>query len=166
MKNSVVRLALMCGLALALAGVLYAALHDRAAPVPPAFANGRTLQQARDAAATSGRPVLALAVAEWCPYCQRIKRDALTDPRVASWIASESEAAYIDVSDKLRDPAVQELTSELHVSEVPVLLLLDDGREIARLAGAFDADEVLAWLRSRGAVAPTREARRGRLPAG
>lgn len=111
-----------------------------AAPVPPAFDPAITLVSAQERSVQTGRPVLALFTADWCGACQTLKRGALANARVTDWLGEQVQTVYIDTD---ANPAISQ---QHNISAIPALLVLRDGREVARLEGAVPADTLLTWL--------------------
>lgn len=107
---------------------------------PPAFDNGLTLEAGEARSAATGRPVLALASAEWCGPCRVFKRGALADDELNRLIAERTVPVYLDV-DKDRAGA-----GRLGVSAIPALVLMREGRVVSRMEGARPAGEVREWL--------------------
>ncbi len=116
-------------------------LRGRVAPTPGVFREGSTLATAIDRAAAEGKPVLALVTADWCPPCQQLKRETLTDPAVAAWIEANTVPVYID-SDKNPDDA-----RSLLVTSLPTTLLLRDGEIIGTRVGYAGAEDYLRFLK-------------------
>lgn len=127
----------------ALAGVMIVqrVFMGGVAPTPTYFDTSLTLDDALERSKASGKPVFALVTADWCPPCQTLKRGALVDDRVASFIQDSTEPAY--VTDKqMRD------VERLGVSAYPTSVILMDGEVIASLRGAVSAGKYLEWLRA------------------
>lgn len=116
------------------------------APIPEVFAQGWTLAQANERSASSGKPVLVYATADWCGPCQNFKRTTLVDPGVVAFIRNNTIPVYLDVD---RDQAD---AGRFNITSIPTTVLVRDGAEIAKLGGATGADTYLAWLNSE--VAP------------
>ncbi|HRQ71558.1 MAG TPA: thioredoxin fold domain-containing protein [Phycisphaerales bacterium] len=128
--------------------VVLSALHilrGGTAPTPAPFATGATVDEAIAASSTSGRPALVFATADWCGPCQSFKRGALADARVGAWIEENAHAAMADLTNA-NDARARELAERLAIQGVPALVMLRDGREVARIEGAVGADELLRWL--------------------
>jgi thiol-disulfide isomerase/thioredoxin len=115
------------------------------APTPEVFDRAVTLDAALERAEESGKPVLALATADWCGPCQRLKRGALADERVAGVIAERTEPVYVDLTD-MDDPVAADAARRLGIGPIPTLVLIEDGAEIARLEGAVGEPGLLDWL--------------------
>lgn len=135
----------------------------RTAPTPVVFERHESLAAAREAAAESGRPVLIFATADWCRYCQDLKRGPLAEAALGELIARETEPVYFEVTRQREDPEVLELAQTYRVQRVPVLILLRGGVEQGRLTGMHDAGTIRGWLESGGKRAPGEDGRSGRL---
>ncbi len=159
-------------IAFALAGLLVAGgvatrFVGRVAPIPPIFDSSPTLDQARQGARARQTPdggVLILATADWCRYCQDLKRGPLADERVSAAIRRAWTPVYLELSNRRSDPAEADLADRLGVGAVPVLILERQGREVSRLTGFHTTDTVLAWIESGGKALPTSDGRAGTLP--
>src|SRR5690606_16878133 len=57
-----------------------------------------TLDEAVERSMESGRPVLAIVGADWCPHCAAFADGTLSDPAVVAWAKEKSEAVYVDAS--------------------------------------------------------------------
>jgi len=140
------------GFLIAIVGVfiglkLYMGRH---AELPAYFDASRTLQDALAASEVSGKPVLAVVSADWCPSCQGFKRGALSDAEVSGWISQNTEPVYIDVtSGNNPDAAV------LSVRVIPAVVLMKADGELARVEGAMSASKFLGWANKTLAEAPS-----------
>lgn len=140
-----------------IAGYMFLA---RRAGLPEAFAKGHTLDQAEARSRDTGMPVLVLATADWCPPCQSMKRRTLSDKKIQRWISENTIPVVVDLSDRSSPPPEAEL---LRVRSLPALLLLRDGKEVARLEGAVSENKLLAWLGEfSGAIADWKHANPGK----
>ena len=86
-----------------------------------------TLAAAMDESRTSGKPLMLDFNAEWCPPCQRMKREAFENPAIARAV----EAAVIPVSivDRYREeganpPEIEELQQRYGIEAFPTLVVL------------------------------------------
>ena len=122
---------------------------SQTAPVPEVFTSSApTLDAAIDLAQSSGKPVFAVATADWCPPCQSYKKGALSDPRVTAWLEEHTEPVYINVDESPDD------ADRLGVRSIPAsFILASDGTVIDGHSGKLSADTLLAWLEER-AVSP------------
>jgi hypothetical protein len=57
-----------------------------------------TFDEAMARSAESGKPVFALVSADWCTYCKSLKRNALTNSRVVSWLTANTIPVYVDAT--------------------------------------------------------------------
>lgn len=110
------------------------------APVPAAFANGLSIEQAIERSTTTGRPVLVLMTADWCGPCQRFKRGPLSEPAVAQYIGGHFEPVYVDIEKD------GELAGRLGVESIPAMRILRPGRSPAALNDYADAESVMRWF--------------------
>jgi thioredoxin 2 len=100
-----------------------------------------------DAEVAASVPVL---VDLWAPWCQPCKWIAPILEELARTHAGRLKVVRVDV-----DRAPQ-LSARYEVRGIPTLLLLRDGREVDRLAGAPPKPELEAWVeRHLGATAST-----------
>jgi thioredoxin 2 len=88
-------------------------------------------------AVTSSVPVLVDFWAPWCGPCRRLS------PVVES-LAAEHAGAVKLVRVNVDD--APDVSDGHRVLGIPHLILLRDGREVARIAGARSHDELAAWL--------------------
>ncbi len=112
------------------------------APKPALFE--RTPATLDDALAEAGANglVLAFATADWCPPCQHMKRTALVDPAVETWVRENAVAVYIDTDHNQSD------AERLNVRGIPqTTLLRGDGTVLMREVGAMSAEQLLAAMR-------------------
>lgn len=128
--------------------------------LPEAFASHPTLDGALTQSAKSGKPVLALASADWCPPCRKLEAGPLRDHEVETWITQNTHPAFLDFT-----AANAPMGEKFHIVSLPTMLLLRDGKEVARLEGYVDTKTLLAWLSaSSGPVEDWKAAHPGRTP--
>lgn len=75
----------------------------------------------------------------WAPWCGPCRAMAPMFERAAQQL--EPKVRLL----KLNSDAAPALSSRLGISSIPTLLLMRDGKEIARQAGAMDARNIVAW---------------------
>jgi thioredoxin 2 len=107
-------------------------------PKPPF--TSQPYAEAASTAQLQGRLLLVDATATWCGPCQTMERETWPDARVGAWLAEHAVAVQVDVD------AERDVAQALGIEAMPTLILMRDGRELARSVGALDADELLAWL--------------------
>lgn len=88
-----------------------------------------------DVEAWSGRAVLEFG-ADWCGYCQGAQ------PAIAAALADFPDVKHVKVADGPGRP----LGRSYRVKLWPTLILLKDGREVARLVRPEDADAIRRGL--------------------
>jgi thiol:disulfide interchange protein len=132
----------LIGALVVLINVLASSGGSGVAPVPAAFAQRSTLDDALTRAASNGRLVFGVATADWCPPCQTYKRGALADERVAEWLGANAEAVLIDVTG-----GATPTTERLAISAIPASFVLDaEGNVVTKWTGDLPPDELLARL--------------------
>ncbi|TVQ61357.1 MAG: thioredoxin family protein [Phycisphaerales bacterium] len=117
----------------------------RASPVPtPELFGGRTsLQQAMADGAQAGKPVFAMATADWCGPCQQLKAGALQDERLVAFLTEHTVPVYIDVDVNGSD------ANTLGVRGIPALYLIGpDGEPLAQTVGSASAEALLHWAQT------------------
>jgi thioredoxin 2 len=97
---------------------------------------------ARHVARTS-LPILVDFWADWCAPCKMM---APQFAAAAKQLDSRVRAIKVD-TEKL-----QETARRFAIRSIPTLILLRDGQEVARQAGALDANAILRWAASHGAA--------------
>ncbi len=97
-----------------------------------------------DAAAASGKPMLVLYTADWCPPCRELKRDVLSDPDVDDFLSENYVRVKIDLTDRYGPNAT--IASENGVRGIPTVIVYDDdGMEIDRVTGGSTLTD---WFRN------------------
>lgn len=112
------------------------------AKTPGVFADQYTLYQATALSQETGKPMLVLATADWCPPCQTLKRNTLTDPMVSQWIKENTIPVYLE------DGANPDEIGSLGVRSYPTTMLVRDGEILTSLAGAIGANRYIEMLKS------------------
>ena len=118
------------------------AFRGRVAPTPEVFGQTTSLDDGIREASSSGKPVVALVTADWCPPCQMLKRDTLTDPAVAAWIDEYTVPVYINSDENPAD------AGKLQVTALPTTVVLRDGQIVASSTGFASPEEYLGFLKS------------------
>ncbi len=112
------------------------------ADTPGVFADGYTLIQATELSKETGKPMLVLATADWCPPCQTLKRTTLVDPTVVEWITDNTIPVYLE------DGENSDEIGSLGVGVYPTTMLIADGKVLVALQGAVKANPFVNQLRS------------------
>jgi thioredoxin 2 len=89
--------------------------------------------------AQSGAPLL---VDVWAPWCGPCRSMAPMFERAAKEL--EPKVRLL----KLNADIAPSVSSRLGISGIPTLLLMQDGREVARTSGAMDTKTIVAWTRA------------------
>lgn len=85
---------------------------------------------------------LPIVVDFWAPWCAPCRAMAPTFERAAQQL--EPHARFV----KLNTDKDQSIASRLDIRGIPTLMIFKNGKEVARVAGAIDAQRFQAWLRA------------------
>jgi thioredoxin 1 len=91
---------------------------------------------------SSGKPVLVVFSASWCPPCKTMKREVWPDAEVAAAVESGFVPMYVDVDLKQYGPVVQ----RYNVRGIPSILILDGEGQVLRQAGSMSRSKTLKFL--------------------
>ena len=106
----------------------------------PDFAD--SMRAVKSAAKTSGKPMVVVFSASWCPPCQAMKKSVYPSAKVAA-LHDKFEWAYLDVDDS--DNA--KVGAEFKVNGIPHIEFLDkDGKSIGQQVGGVAPEEFAALL--------------------
>lgn len=101
----------------------------------------RSTSAALEKAQQSGRPILVFVTAQWCHYCQKMKRDTWDNPAVCQPVGQHFETVVLD-GDRDAD-----IVSQMNLSGYPATLVYDPtGKLISHQDGYLPPEETLAWL--------------------
>jgi thiol-disulfide isomerase/thioredoxin len=109
---------------------------------PTMFDDQYSLSQAKLLSHETGKPMLVLVTADWCPPCQTLKRSTLTDPEVVAWVNENTIPVYLE------DGENKDEIKSLPVRSFPTTFVIQDG-EIVVSMGYGGADEYLGVLKSK-----------------
>ncbi len=106
----------------------------------------RTLDQAATQPDRDTKPLLMDFTADWCGYCQQMKRDVFSREDVADYIHANYIPVVID-GTKMTGP-VAELMQTYGVRGFPTFVIVSpSGQVISRSVGARPASDYLDWLK-------------------
>lgn len=110
--------------------------------LPAVLQSSVDLQKAVEMSKSSGKPIMVLSTAHWCPPCQALKRDTLSDERVTGII----ESSLIPVVLLDENPAERAASGELGVTGYPTTMIIADGEVISRHVGYASARDYSMFL--------------------
>ena len=89
--------------------------------------------------------MLVLFTADWCPPCQQLKKQVLTDPEVADYLKREYVAVKIDLTDRGGPNSM--IAQDYGVRYIPTMYIFaPDGQEIDS-SGAQTKSQFLHWVK-------------------
>jgi len=112
-----------------------------AAETPGVFSEGYTLEQARLLSEESGKPIFAVATADWCAPCQTLKRGPLSDAAIVAYLRAETIPVYLEESDSMDD------IRALSVRAYPTTLVISKGEVFGMIEGGASAQRYLELIR-------------------
>ncbi len=107
------------------------------APTPTMFNASYTLDQAFEQSEQSGKPVLVVVTADWCPPCQALKRGALSNPEVIQWVTTNMIPVYLE------DAVNPDQIRTLSVRSFPTTFIIKDGQILSQFPGNTSATNFL-----------------------
>ncbi|MFK7759902.1 MAG: thioredoxin family protein [Phycisphaerales bacterium] len=111
------------------------------AETPGIFVQKLSLQAAQEQSETTGKPMLVLVTADWCPPCQALKKGALTDDSVTQWVKENMVPVYLEESVNPEEIRM------LPVNSYPTTLVIQDGNILGQFAGNASASSFLSKIK-------------------
>ena len=112
------------------------------AEIPGIFSAKLTIEQASLKSEVTGKPMLVLATADWCPPCQALKKGALADPKVIQWVNDNLIPVYLE------DGVNQDQIRMLPVNSYPTTLIIKDGKILGQFTGNKSATKFLNRIKA------------------
>jgi thiol:disulfide interchange protein len=95
-----------------------------------------------DAAEATGKPVLVLFTADWCPPCRGLKSGTLSDPEIDAFLRTNYVLVRIDLSNR-RGPN-NWVAADHNVRTIPTMIVFDsEGWETERVIGG---QPIASWI--------------------
>lgn len=108
-----------------------------------------------EAAEQTGKPMLVLFTADWCPPCQQMKRDVFADSQVAQRLRNDFTLVKIDLTD--RNSPNNQTAMTYGVQGIPTLIRFNErGEQVNRLSGGVPKEALLQWLDARIVIKPSK----------
>ena len=107
------------------------------ADTPSIFSANLSIEQASLKSESTGKPMLVLVTADWCPPCQTLKKGALSDSEVTQWVKDNMIPVYLEEGtnpDQIR---------MLPVNSYPTTLVIKDGDILGQFTGNQSASKFL-----------------------
>ncbi|MFH2134384.1 MAG: thioredoxin TrxC [Pseudomonadota bacterium] len=79
----------------------------------------------------------------WAPWCGPCKMMAPAFAQAAQQLEPNIRVVKLDTEQ------AQNLAAQFNIRSIPTLALFKGGREVARQAGAMDANSIVAWARAK-----------------
>ena len=87
------------------------------------------------------KPVFYMIYANWCVYCNNIKKNVLKDPEVINFM----NANYVFAGLDFEKPGSEDFKTKYNVKTFPTFLVLDEnGVELARFTGELKKEKFIA----------------------
>lgn len=98
-----------------------------------------------DISKKTGKPLVVLFTADWCPACQELKNDALARGDVADALKADFTPVKVDLTDQHSENG--RIAQTFGVSGIPTIIMFDTkGQQVDRVSGAVPGTNLLQWL--------------------
>lgn len=112
------------------------------APTPGMFDDQYTIQQAALQSETTGKPMLVLVTADWCPPCQALKKGALTNTKVTQWVSENMIPVFLE------EAANPDQIQMLPIRSYPTTLVIKEGQILGQFTGNQSATKFLTKIQA------------------
>jgi thiol:disulfide interchange protein DsbD len=105
-----------------------------------------------DTSKKTGKPLVVLFTADWCPACQELKKDALSRTDVSDALKADFTPVKVDLTDQHSENG--RIAQTFGVSGIPTIIMFDTkGQQVDRVSGVVPGDNLLQWLQNKKAQA-------------
>lgn len=102
--------------------------------------------QGEKEAGEKGRMRLVLFTADWCPPCQTLKREVLTQGDVTKYLEDHFVRVKVDLTSP--NTRQKELGARYEVEYIPTMAILDDKGEVkGKTSGSMEKGRFLEWVK-------------------
>ena len=99
------------------------------------------------ASEATGKPMLVLFTADWCPPCRQLKKNVLTTHSVASYLQDQFVTVKIDLTE--RDSPNSAVAAEFGVQGIPTMFVYDQNAQmIDSIVGGMPQSAFLSWIKA------------------
>lgn len=123
----------------AIYAVVMGVLPTVALAKPPIFTEA-TYEEAVKTALEQNKLLVVHASATWSTPCQRLDATTWNDAKLSAWMWKNAEAVQFDVD------GYAHIADALKIEAMPTIIAFKDGKEVERIIGYRNADEMLRWL--------------------
>jgi thioredoxin-related protein len=100
------------------------------------------LREARAISLRENRPLLVMFSADWCTFCHKLERQALSDPELVAYVNARFIPVKLDVEEHKRIAAI------LEVESLPATVILSPKADLlGTITGYFEKSEFQASLK-------------------